>query len=80
MLGNVVTDGDGRAANLLPAGMNLERGTYRLRFDVARYFQQRGVEAFYPEVNIMFEVRSPQEHYHVPLLLSPYGYTTYRGS
>ena len=79
-LANGATNADGRAANLVTPAVKFERGVYRLRFDVAAYFRAQGVEAFYPEVCVTFEVRDPGEHYHVPLLLSPYGYTTYRGS
>jgi 5-hydroxyisourate hydrolase len=67
-----VTDGDGRVGSL---GGDLPAGTYTLRFDVAAYGS-----AFYPEVRVTFVVASDQDHYHVPLLLSPYGYATYRGS
>jgi 5-hydroxyisourate hydrolase len=74
------TSADGRAANLAPAGATLTAGTYRLVFDTGAYFQALGVAGFYPEVAIVFEVRDPAEHHHVPLLLSPYGYSTYRGS
>jgi 5-hydroxyisourate hydrolase len=78
-LGQGLTDGDGRLKNLL--GVNaLEAGTYRLTFDISTYFVARGVKAFYPQVIVAFEVTNSQEHYHVPLLLSPYGYSTYRGS
>ena len=55
-------------------------GGYRLTFDVGDYFRDRGVESFYSEVAIDFVVRDAAAHYHVPLLLSPYGYSTYRGS
>jgi 5-hydroxyisourate hydrolase len=56
-------------------------GTYRLVFDSARYFADRGVkEFFYPEVVVCFTIAEPGAHYHVPLLLSPFGYSTYRGS
>jgi len=51
-----------------------------LRFDAASYFRAQGLETLYSEVSVTFEVRNPGEHYHVPLLLSPWGYTTYRGS
>jgi len=72
------TDEDGRARELLRAP--LEAGTYRLTFDTGAYFQAQGVEAFYPLVTVVFEVRNSGHHHHVPLLLSPYGYSTYRGS
>jgi 5-hydroxyisourate hydrolase len=79
-VGSGETATDGRAANLAPAGTTLSAGTYRLVFDTGAYFQALGVTGFYPEVVIVFEVRDPADHYHVPLLLSPYGYSTYRGS
>jgi 5-hydroxyisourate hydrolase len=75
-----VTDADGRLRDLLPDGQRLEAGTYRLSFDTEQYFTATGVEGFYPEVSVVFQVRDPGTHYHVPLLLSPHGYTTYRGS
>jgi 5-hydroxyisourate hydrolase len=74
------TDDDGRCRDLLDAGTPLTQGAYRLTFDSGAYFSARGVEAFFPRVSIVFEVREPQQHHHVPLLLSPFGYTTYRGS
>jgi 5-hydroxyisourate hydrolase len=55
-------------------------GIYRLTFEVGTWFKHRGAETFYPEVGVTFEVTSADEHYHVPLLLSPFGYATYRGS
>ena len=80
VLGRGHTDADGRLKNLLPAGGRLEPGTYRLTFDAAAYFRAQNLESFYPEVSLVFAVRDAAQHYHVPLLLSPYGYTTYRGS
>ena len=79
-LAEAATDENGRAGNPLASPEVFERGTYRLRFDVVSYFRALRVETFYSEVSITFEVRNPDEHYHVPLLLSPWGYTTYRGS
>jgi 5-hydroxyisourate hydrolase len=73
------TDADGRIADLLADGTPVPPGTYRLRFATAGYFSRQGVRGFYPEVQVIFEVVAPG-HYHVPLLLSPYGYSTYRGS
>ncbi|HZB28544.1 MAG TPA: hydroxyisourate hydrolase [Streptosporangiaceae bacterium] len=75
-LAEAATDDDGRLGDL-PVG---EPGTYRLRFGVGPYFTARGVETFYPEVNVVFTVTDAGEHYHVPLLVNPYGYSTYRGS
>jgi 5-hydroxyisourate hydrolase len=74
------TDSDGRAGNLLPAGRPLTPGTYRLRFDTAAYFSALGTRTFYPEVVVSFLVVDPSTHHHVPLLLSPFGYSTYRGT
>ncbi len=73
------TDASGRIADLLRAG-TLRRGTYRLTFDTARYYRARRVRGFYPSVAVLFEIREAGQHYHVPLLLSPFGYSTYRGS
>lgn len=74
------TDADGRARQLLPSDAPLTAGTWRLTFGVGRYFEAQGIESFYPEASIVFIIRDPDQHYHVPLLLSPYGYSTYRGS
>ena len=75
-----VTDKDGRVASLLPPAAVPAAGGYRLIFDVGDYFRSRGVESFYNKVSIDFIVRDTAAHYHVPLLVSPYGYSTYRGS
>ena len=74
------TDTDGRIADLLPGDSKLPAGTYRLTFLTAPYFRSVGLEGFYPHICIVFELKDPVSHYHVPLLLSPYGYSTYRGS
>jgi 5-hydroxyisourate hydrolase len=74
------TDADGRLRDLLPGSAPLEPGTYRLVFETEAYFDRKGVEHFYPEVGVVFTVRDGREHFHVPLLLSPFGYSTYRGS
>jgi 5-hydroxyisourate hydrolase len=73
VMGEGKTDADGRLKTLLPPGA-FRAGTYRLTFDT------RGRSAFFPEVTILFEAADPAAHYHVPLLLSPFGYSTYRGS
>lgn len=73
------TDGDGRLKGLVPDAA-LGGRTYRLVFQTAAYFNERGVTAFYPVVIVVFDVADPRQHYHVPLLLSPFGYSTYRGS
>jgi 5-hydroxyisourate hydrolase len=74
------TDSDGRIADLLPEGGRLDAGTYRLHFAVADYLAQHAGDAFYPAVDVSFRLAGTGEHYHVPLLLSPFGYSTYRGS
>ncbi|MFW2513245.1 hydroxyisourate hydrolase [Demequina sp. SO4-13] len=74
---SAVTDDDGRVSDFGPE--HLENGVYQVRFDTGMYFSQLDVETFYPEVVITFEVDGA-EHYHVPLLLSPFAYSTYRGS
>ena len=79
-LARATTDGDGRVRQLLPAGSSLIGGTYRLTFRTETYFAAHEVEGFYPQISIVFEVRDGAQHYHVPLLLSPFGYSTYRGS
>jgi 5-hydroxyisourate hydrolase len=74
------TDRDGRCAQLLPEGELLRPGVYRLVFRSADYFAAQKIEALYPIVEITFQVRDGESHFHIPLLLSPNGYTTYRGS
>ncbi len=73
------TDADGRLREWALA-KTLPAGTYRLTFDTGAYFTARKVPSLYPQVVIIFEVREAQENYHIPLLLSPFGYSTYRGS
>ena|SRR5690242_4829092 len=80
VLGEGHTDAQGRLAALLPEGARIAPGSYRLSFDVAAYLEGQGVESFYPTVQIIFAIIDPGQHYHVPLLLSPFGYSTYRGS
>ncbi|MFI5090718.1 MAG: hydroxyisourate hydrolase [Terriglobales bacterium] len=77
--GQGVTNQDGRIADLL-AGAKLAPGTYRLTFDTTTYFSARKQPSFYPQVQVMFTVGDAAQNYHVPLLLSPFGYSTYRGS
>jgi 5-hydroxyisourate hydrolase len=79
-IGQGLTDADGRLKNLVAPDAPLAEGVYRLTFDVAVYFAAQAVESFYEEVSIVFKVKDAAQHYHVPLLLSPYGYSTYRGS
>lgn len=74
------TNSDGRIRDFLPAGTRLEPGTYRMTFHTAEYFRAHAVKGFYPYVSVVFEIAATDEHYHVPLLLSPFGFSTYRGS
>lgn len=78
-LKQAATDADGRVKDLVAEGA-LTEGTYAITFDTGAYFAALGTEGFYPEARIVFVVRDAAAHYHVPLLLSPYGYSTYRGS
>jgi 5-hydroxyisourate hydrolase len=78
-IGRGATDADGRCSTLL-GDAPLERATYKLRFEVSPYFAAQGVTSLYPYVEIVFAVAEPSQHYHIPLLLSANGYTTYRGS
>ncbi|ASU80101.1 hydroxyisourate hydrolase [Actinopolyspora erythraea] len=77
-VGEAVTNEDGRVKRLGPS--RLPEGTYRLTFETAAYFQRLGVDSFYPQVQITFRLADSEQHYHVPLLLSPFAYSTYRGS
>jgi 5-hydroxyisourate hydrolase len=79
-VGRGATDADGRLRDLAPADFVLVEGEYRLTFDAGAYLSAAGIEGFYTEVVVAFVVRDAAAHHHVPLLLSPYGYTTYRGS
>jgi 5-hydroxyisourate hydrolase len=74
------TDDDGRCLQLLPEGEDLSAGVYRLTFDTASYFARQKVNTLYPVVEITFQAREDESHFHIPLLLSPNGYSTYRGS
>ena len=80
VLGTGVTDADGRLRDLLRDDFNLQPGLYRLSFDTAAYFAVQNLKSFYPRVVVVFLVENTPQHYHVPLLLSPFGYSTYRGS
>ena len=74
-----VTDDDGRLKTLTdPDGVPV--GTYRLTFDTGAYFTKIGQEAFFPEAQVTFVIRNATDHFHVPLLLAPFGFSTYRGS
>ncbi|KAJ7225351.1 hypothetical protein GGX14DRAFT_638258 [Mycena pura] len=76
-----VTNADGRCLDLLPPrNGNLTAGTYKIMFKTKEYFVNTDRKCFYPWVEITFDIENPAEHYHIPLLISPYSYTTYRGS
>lgn len=77
LVGSGKTDADGRIKTLMPEGARLQ-GRYRITFDTAGYYG--AAPCFFPTVSIVFEVKDVTSHYHVPLLLSPFGYSTYRGS
>jgi len=77
ILGRAVTDVDGRVKDF--SGGQLKRGEYRLEFASGDYFKASGANGFYPEVSVVFAVSDGETHIHVPLLLSPFGYSTYKG-
>lgn len=79
-LGGQETDSDGRARDLITTDAPLTAAVHRLTFDVGPYFHGREVDSFYREIMITFIVSDGSQHYHVPLLLGPFGYSTYRGS
>jgi 5-hydroxyisourate hydrolase len=79
-IGRGLTDADGRQRALMADTAVALAGIYRLRFDTGSYFASQSMTAFFPQVTVMFEVPEGRAHHHVPLLLSPFGYTTYRGS
>ena len=74
------TDDDGRLSSLYPADVPLAAGVYRITFQTHGYFESLGVDAFYPEVVVVFETAPGEAHYHLPLLIGPFGFTTYRGT
>lgn len=78
IVGRGRTNADGRLASLGPAALPV--GRYRVTFDTGTYFATQGTDTFYPEVAVVVELTDPAAHYHVPLLLSPFAYSTYRGS
>jgi 5-hydroxyisourate hydrolase len=80
LLASSQTDADGRCLQLLPESEVLRAGAYRLAFDTSSYHLAQKIQGLYPVVEITFQVRDGETHFHIPLLLSPHGYTTYRGS
>mmetsp|Transcript_12542 Transcript_12542/g.18207 ORF Transcript_12542/g.18207 Transcript_12542/m.18207 type:complete len:134 (+) Transcript_12542:62-463(+) len=79
-IGGDFTNVDGRCPKLLPVDYVLTPGLYRCTFDTASYYAKMGEKCFYPEVPIIFEIEATNEHYHIPLLINKFGYSTYRGS
>ena len=79
-IGRGTTDSDGRFSELVPADWANRAGTYQITFNTGGYFESTRRPCFYPTVPIIFEIVNQDEHHHVPLLLSPFGYSTYRGS
>jgi len=80
LVGSGVTDADGRVRDLHKKDSQLSQGSYRLTFYVGDYFSKAGRESFFPEIVIDFRISDGAEHYHIPLLLTPFGYSTYRGN
>lgn len=79
-LNSSVTNAQGRVPALYPEGRKLEAGTYRVTFKTEKWFASRKAATFFPEIPVIFSVDGSVAHYHIPLLLSPYGYSTYRGN
>jgi len=86
-IGSSITNADGRCLDLLPpnpaesSSSAPQPGTYQIVFETKEYFERTGGrKSFYPFVQITFTIENPSEHYHIPLLISPFSYTTYRGS
>lgn len=79
-LASKITDKDGRIGAFYPEGNKFSAGQYRVTFHTGDYFQQQHQSTFFPDVPVNFQVSNTQEHYHIPLLLSQYGFSTYRGS
>lgn len=80
MLNSAATNEQGRVTGLYPQGRDLEKGTYRVTFKTGEWYKAHNTSSFFPEVPVIFEVDGTVPHYHIPLLLSPYGFSTYRGN
>ena len=74
------TNTDGRVGKLTDQQTPLDAGSYKLKFEIDDYYRNREINAFYPYIEIVFQISGDGQHYHVPLLLNPFGYSTYRGS
>lgn len=79
-IGSGITDSDGRVKELCKDFPNLSAGTYKIHFDTKTYFLANGETLFYPYAEVVFTIDKSDQHYHIPLLLSPFSYSTYRGS
>ncbi len=80
LIGEGKTNSDGRIADLCTAGECMDAGTYQMHFDTEGYFKSQGDPVFYPWADVVFNIEGNGDHYHIPLLLSPFGHSTYRGS
>ncbi len=80
LINEAVTDADGRCKSLFSPTLTLQPGIYRVHFETSAYFERNREEGLYPYVEIVFRVSDRDQHYHIPLLLTANGYTTYRGS
>ncbi|MEP6556941.1 MAG: hydroxyisourate hydrolase [Burkholderiales bacterium] len=80
MLNSGVTNEQGRIPALFPEGKTLDKGNYRVTFETGEWFAKHKTETFFPEVPVIFHVDGAVPHYHIPLLLSPFGFSTYRGN
>ncbi|CAL8120890.1 unnamed protein product [Orchesella dallaii] len=78
-ISNKLTNSDGRVGNMI-SSEEFSSSRYKLTFETLSYYERRGEKTFYPYIEVTFEIESPEEHYHVPILLSAYGFSTYRGS
>jgi len=79
-LNELKTDVDGRISDLYPKDTSLQKGVYKVTFKTGEWFKTQNTRSFFPEVPVVFIIDGSVDHYHIPLLLSPYGYSTYRGS
>lgn len=80
LLARAETDVQGRIRGLYPANQPLSAGIYRVTFETGAFFARHKTPTFFPEIPVLFEVQATSQHYHIPLLLSPFGYATYRGN
>lgn len=80
VLNTAKTNNDGRIKKLWPDNINEEKGIYRVTFKTGDYFKSNNLNSFFPEIPVEFNIEDTSQHYHIPLLLSQYGYSTYRGS